>query len=238
MADTHSVERHLSLSIADYDREIRRLVAHYDEMVSEGLAIVQALVPPAGRIVDLGTGTGRLAEALARALPEARIVALDVDPGALEVAGTRLAGFGPRVELLQQSFAKPLPPCDAVVASLSLHHIHDLAEKTAVYRSIHEALVPGGALVVLDATVSADPRLGSLTFSRWADAMADHGIDGAAARAHFESWSKEDRYFPIRDELSALARAGYPHPECFWRRGPVSVYGGIKASWISVQHRQ
>lgn len=230
MADTHSVERHLSLSIGDYDREIRRLVAHYDEMVTEGLAVVKALVAADARIVDLGTGTGRLAEALARALPDARVTALDVDPGALDVARTRLAAFGDRVTMLQRSFAEPLPTCDAVVASLSLHHVHDLGEKTAVYRSIHEALVPGGALVVLDATVSADPRLSALTFARWAETMAGHGIDAAAAHEHFASWSKEDRYFPLAAELDALARAGFPHPECFWRRGPVSVYGAIKAA--------
>jgi SAM-dependent methyltransferase len=139
-----------------------------------------------------------------------------------------LARFGARVKLVAQSFHEPLPACDAVVASLSLHHVHELDRKVAVHRTIHDALAPGGVLVVLDATVSADPRLSSLTFARWAAAMAEHGIDAATAHGHFRSWSKEDRYFPLVDELDALARAGFAHPECFWRKGPVSVYGAIK----------
>lgn len=228
MADTHSVERHLNLSIADYDREIRRLVPHYDEMVREGLSVLEALVAPDARIVDLGTGTGRLAEALAGAMPRAEVLALDVDPRMLEAARTRLARFGERVSLVAQSFHEPLPACDAVVASLSLHHVHELERKVAVHRAIHDALAPGGVLVVLDATVSADPRLSARTFTRWAEAMAEHGIDAATAHGHFRSWSKEEHYFPIVDELDALARAGFPHPECFWRKGPVSVYGAIK----------
>lgn len=228
MADTHSVERHLNLSIADYDREIRRLVPHYDEMVREGLSVLEALVAPDARIVDLGTGTGRLAEALAGAMPRAEVLALDVDPRMLEAARMRLARFGERVSLVAQSFHEPLPACDAVVASLSLHHVHELERKVAVHRAIHDALAPGGVLVVLDATVSADPRLSARTFTRWAEAMAEHGIDAATAHGHFRSWSKEEHYFPIVDELEALARAGFPHPECFWRKGPVSVYGAIK----------
>ena len=230
MADTHSVERHLSLSIADYDREIRRLVPHYDEMVAEGLSVLEALVAPDARIVDLGTGTGRLAEALAAALPHARVLAVDVDPRMLEAARGRLAHFGERVELLEQSFFEPLPACDAVVASLSLHHVDELDRKVAVHRTIHDALAPGGVLVVLEATVSADPRLRARTFARWATAMAEHGIDAATAHQHFRSWSKEERYFSIADELDALGRAGFAHPECFWRKGPVSVYGSIKGA--------
>lgn len=228
MADTHSVEAHLSLSIADYDREIRRLVPHYDEMVREGLSVLEALVAPDARIVDLGTGTGRMAEALALALPSARVVAVDVDPKMLAAARGRLARFGERVELLEQSFFEPLPACDAVVASLSLHHVHDLDRKVDVLRAIHDALAPGGVLVVLDATVSEHPRLSARTFTRWAEAMGEHGIDAATAHGHFRSWSKEDRYFPIADELAALGRAGFDHAECFWRKGPVSVYGAIK----------
>ncbi|MBN8609980.1 MAG: class I SAM-dependent methyltransferase [Deltaproteobacteria bacterium] len=230
MADTHSVERHLSLSIADYDREIRRLVPHYDEMVREGLAVLEALVAPDARIVDLGTGTGRLAEALAGAMPRAHVIAVDVDPRMLEAAGTRLARFGERVTLAPQSFFEALPACDAVVASLSLHHVHELDRKVAVHRAIHDALRPGGVLVVLDATVSGDPRLSARTFTRWADAMAEHGIDTATAHGHFRSWSKEERYFSLAEELDALGRAGFAHPECFWRKGPVSVYGAIKST--------
>ncbi len=228
MAQPHSVERHLSLSIADYDREIRRLVPHYDEMVREGLAVLEALVAPDARVLDLGTGTGRLAEALAKALPRARVLAMDVDPRVLEAARGRLAPFGERVEVREGSFFEALPACDAVVASLSLHHVHELDRKVAVHRAIHEALAPGGVLVVLDATVSEHPRLSARTFARWTDAMGEHGIDAATARAHFESWSKEDRYFPIADELRAIERAGFDHAECFWRKEPVSVYGAIK----------
>jgi tRNA (cmo5U34)-methyltransferase len=228
MADTHSVERHLGLSIADYDAGIRRLVPHYDEMVREGLTVLEALLAPDARIVDLGTGTGRLAEALALALPQAHIVALDVDPRVLEHARTRLARFGERVEVVERSFHDALPACDAVVASLSLHHVRELERKVEVHRAIHDALVPGGVLLVLDATVSDEPQLQEHTLARWAAAMAEHGIDGTTAQEHFRRWSTEERYFALADELGALASAGFPRPECFWRKGPMSVYGAIK----------
>jgi SAM-dependent methyltransferase len=106
------------------------------------------------------------------------------------------------------SFLDPLPAADAVVASLALHHVHDLETKTALYRAIHDALSPGGVLLNLDAAVSEGARLNGLVFDRMAERMGDHGITDAEARGHFASWAEEDRYLPLDAELGALREAG------------------------------
>ena len=40
-----------------------------------------------------------------------------------------------------------LPPCDAIVASYSLHHIRTPRAKLAFYRRCYRALRPGGVLI-------------------------------------------------------------------------------------------
>jgi hypothetical protein len=32
----------------------------------------------------------------------------------------------------------------------------------------------------------------------------------------------------VEQHLRALARADFASPECFWRRGPVAVYEGVR----------
>lgn len=226
----HSVEAHLGLKVADYDREIRRLVPHYDEMVAEGTALLSRLVAPDGHILDLGCGTGRMAAAIRGALPRASITLLDVDAKILDQARARFAAgedAAKGLSFVRGSFFDALPSCDAIVASLSLHHVQELDAKTRVYRSAHDALPPGGLFLVLDASVSADPRLSALTFDGWADWMVARGIEARAARAHFEAWAREERYVPIAEELGALREAGFGAPECFWRKGPLAIYGAL-----------
>lgn len=224
----HSVKRHLEVDPGEYDVEIRRLVPYYDDMLATGVELLAALGPPNAHVIDLGGGTGALSAAILARLPDARVTLLDVDAAMLDQARRRLEPFGERVELRAGSFVDPLPAADAVVASLALHHVHEMAAKTGVYAGIHAALAPGGAFLNLDAAVSAGARLAALTFDRWAERMAEQGIERADARSHFAAWSVEDRYFPLDEELAALRRAGFAEVECFWRRGASAICCGLR----------
>jgi tRNA (cmo5U34)-methyltransferase len=227
--ETHSVKRHLDVDAEGYDVEIRRFIPHYDDMIATGVELLRVLAPADGHILDLGGGTGALSSAVLDGLPGARVTVLDVDANMLGEARRRLARFADQVAFHEGSFLDPLPAADAVVASLALHHVHDLPAKMALYRAIHNALSPGGVLLNLDAAVTEDTRLNGLVFDRMAARMGDHGITDEQARAHFAAWADEDRYFPLDAELSALREAGFDEVECFWRRGLCAITCGLRA---------
>ncbi len=72
------------------------------------------------RAVDLGTGSGCIAIALAQAFPEARVDAVDVSPDALAVCeiNIRRHGLGERVRAVRSSFFERLePPYDLIVSN-------------------------------------------------------------------------------------------------------------------------
>jgi trans-aconitate methyltransferase len=147
MATTeHRVAAHLGLAASDYDAQIRRYTPRYDEMIDTVVAIIAAL--PAPFVIDLGAGTGALGGAILDRVPQARVRFLDIDPAMLDVAGARVAGHGARAELWRGSFDDALPACDAVVASLALHHVPERDRKRALYARIEERLAGAGAVVI------------------------------------------------------------------------------------------
>ncbi len=225
----HSVEQHLNVGASAYDAAIRTFVPHYDELLGTAVSLLKALAPKKAKILDLGGGTGALTEAVLAGLPEATAELLDIDPKMLEEAMKRLLSVSSRVKVTRGSFFDPLPQCDAVVASLSLHHIRGLAAKTKVYSSILGSLPPGGVFLNLDVTISGDPVLAELTYVRWAQGMRAHGISEPDARQLFRDWAEEDQYFALHEEFAAMLRAGFNEPECFWRRGSATIWGGRKA---------
>ena len=58
------------------------------------LLVEVALERRPGRVLDVGTGSGAIALAVADELPEAEVVATDTSPGALEVARANAARLG------------------------------------------------------------------------------------------------------------------------------------------------
>lgn len=73
------------------------------------------------RVADIGTGSGAIAVGLARLLPQARVVAVDISPEALEVARANAAanGVGERVEFRLGDLLEPLGDerFDAVISN-------------------------------------------------------------------------------------------------------------------------
>lgn len=228
----HRVAQHLGIDAASYDREIRRYIPHYEEMLATVVELLDEALPAQPLVMDLGAGTGALAAAILARLPRARVLLVDLDPAMLEVARARLSAFPGRFEIRTAPFTDPLPEgvdaVDAVVASLALHHVADLADKRELYTQLHDALRPGGLLLSADATVHDHGPEHDHVFRGWAAGMANHGIDAAEAAALFARWAAEDVYQPLEVELELLGTAGFRHPECFWRRGPMTVFGGFR----------
>ncbi|MBW2391091.1 MAG: class I SAM-dependent methyltransferase [Deltaproteobacteria bacterium] len=226
-AGPHSVRQHLRVDIDAYNEAIRRFIPGYEPMLSAAASAVAAIGPDL--VLDLGAGTGALSAALL-AHDEIRAVELlDVDPEMLEKARSRLAQFKDRAQFRLRSFDEPFPSCDAMAASLSLHHIPLMDAKRALYGRAFEALRSGGVFVNADCTMPADPEQRDEMYGLWVDHMATHGIEEAEARRHFEDWSAEDTYMPLEHELAALTGAGF-EAECVWREGPMSVMVGTKVA--------
>lgn len=212
----------------EYDVTIRRLVPHYEQMLATVIRWLDGHVPPRGLVVDLGAGTGGLSAAILAAMPDVHVQLVDIDPNMLQVAAARCAAYDGRYELRRGRFEDDLPRCDAVVASLALHHVERQAEKRELYRAVLGALEPTGLIVVGDALMYPDGPERIRMVEDMYRHMERHGMSRAEAEAHFAQWQEEDFYLSLPDELRILAEAGFRHPDVFWRDGAIAVYGAFK----------
>jgi SAM-dependent methyltransferase len=130
MSVSHSVASHLAISPAKYDARIRSLIPLYDELIAAVARALDHAGRPVRTIVDLGIGTGALARTCLERAPGARLWGIDADEEMMATARTRLGRLSRRVTMVTGSFLEaPLPSCDAMVASYSLHHIRTTRAK-------------------------------------------------------------------------------------------------------------
>jgi len=133
----------------------RRQGADWDEMRALDLpapaveAALGALVPEAGRLIDIGTGTGRVLELLGGRVREG--VGIDASKAMLALARARLAraGLSHCSVRLADMYRLPLEDAgfDVGVMQMVLHYAE---QPDAVLAEAARVLRPGGALVVVD----------------------------------------------------------------------------------------
>lgn len=137
--------RYFARHAADWD-ELRSL--HVGEGEVEA-AIARALADrPVGRLVDIGTGTGRMIELFGREAEQA--LGIDRSPDMLRVARAKLAEAGLEAELRQgDMYALPLPSgsADTVIIHQVLHYAQQPA---AAVSEAARLLAPGGRLLIVD----------------------------------------------------------------------------------------
>ncbi len=182
-ADRREAARVLAERARIASESFQRQGAEWDETRALDLpaaaveAALLAQVPPGGaaRVLDIGTGTGRVLELLAPSVAEA--IGIDASAAMLALARARLARAGLANAAVRRADMYRLPFADAgfdlVVAQMVLHYAEApgrvLAEAARV-------LTPGGRLVVIDLAAHRRADLALRFAHRWQGfAAADIG---------------------------------------------------------------
>jgi tRNA (cmo5U34)-methyltransferase len=161
--------------------------------------LVDALPARTERVLDLGTGDGRMLALVLGAAPGASGIGTDVSDEMLALARTRFTGNS-SVEICCHDLRQPVTagaPFDVVVSGLAIHHLED-ERKRSLFTEIHASLRPGGVFANLD-LVAAPNRSVHLTFR------------AAIGRTRDDP---EDRLTKLTDQLGWLEDAGYEEVDC------------------------
>jgi ubiquinone/menaquinone biosynthesis C-methylase UbiE len=100
-------------------------------------------------VLEIGAGSGSVAQRLLSDAPELAWTAIDIDPHMTQAAATRLRGFAGASVQTADATAMPFPDdsFDSVVSCLMLHHIIDWERAVAETARV---LRPGGIFVGYD----------------------------------------------------------------------------------------
>jgi tRNA (cmo5U34)-methyltransferase len=167
------------------------------------------------RVLDLGTGDGRLLAMLRADRPELAATGLDFSALMLERARRRFVG-DERVELIEHDLSQPLPDLgrfDAVVSSLAIHHLEH-ERKRSLYAEVFELLEPGGVFANFEHVASPTERLHEAFF--------------AAIDVSTEDADPSDRLLDVETQLGWLRELGFEDVDCYWKWLEMALLIGVR----------
>ncbi len=217
----------------DYDAAGPVIHPYYDEVQAAVVAALPFKASDAVKLIDLGGGSGRLAERLLSAFPAARVTVVDPSEPFLQLAKVRLARFGARAQFVscraqENDWRRLVGPVDAIVSTSALHHL-DADEKNAVFAACCDGLELGGLFVngdeyrpPSDATYRAyleewGEHMRSAvaagqtppSFAEIVDRWAERNLDGFGGERH----SGDDCHETIEEQTARLYGAGFKRVE-------------------------
>jgi tRNA (cmo5U34)-methyltransferase len=193
-------------------------------------ALLEFIPEDASRILDLGTGDGRLLALVKRHLAaqslvkhtnhQPQAVAIDFSPSMLEAARKRFAGDS-SVTVIAHNFDEPLPALglgasgkfDAVISCFAIHHVvHE--RKRALYAEIHALLNPGGVFCNLEHVASPTPRLHEEFLQRIGFTV--------------ETEDPSNKLLDVETQLQWLREIGFEDVDCHWKWRELALLAGRK----------
>jgi tRNA (cmo5U34)-methyltransferase len=178
--------------------------------------LLDQISPKAKRVLDLGTGDGRLLALVLLHNPAAEGVALDFSDPMLQQAKKRFASNS-CVQIVKHDFSFPLPKdlgyFDAVVSSLAIHHLTDRRKKE-LYTEVFSHLNPGGVFCNLDHVSSSSQSL--------------HQKFLAAINQAPETEDPSNKLLDVETQLGWLRQIGFVDVDCYWKWMEMALLVGVK----------
>ncbi len=181
---------------------------------AEGESTLLEFIPASTRrILDLGTGDGRLLALVKSEHPNTEAVAIDFSPAMIDAVKKRFAS-DVSVAVVTHNLDNPLPELgkfDAVISSFAIHHLaHE--RKRALYGEIFGLLKAAGVFCNLEHVASPTPRLHEEFLGK---------IDKRP-----ETEDPSNQLFDLTTQLNWLREIGFVDVDCHWKWRELALLAG------------
>ena len=184
----------------------------------EAEAVLLELIPEQTlRVLDVGTGNGRLLALVKQKCPQADAVGIDFSPMMLELAARRFAGDA-SIRIVSHDLDFHLPALgkfDVIVSSFAIHHlVHE--RKRALYCELFNSLSGGGIFCNLEHVASPTQKLHE-------DFLASIGFTP-------ETEDPSNKLLDVETQLGWLREIGFTDVDCLWKWRELALLSGRRAA--------
>lgn len=202
-------------AVEEYDKQIKKTVPFYEEMVQQIVDIVKMFNLQSLRWLDVGCGTGKMARTALDNFDIQKMVCIDVEQEMFEKA--EMFCNDRTVEFLQ---------CDVrelqyqeifdIVTAIQVNHYFKKDERIVAIKNCYDALEENGIYISFENFAPDSEDGAKLYLERWKEFQIASGKNEEEADSHVKRYGKN--YYPISitESIGLLKDCGFRMVEILW----------------------
>jgi len=222
------LKKHFNKEAEAFDKQVQKNIPCYNEMLT---ALINAIPnnKDSPKILDLGCGTGNIAQKALNRFPEAEVTCLDLSENMIEIAKDKLSSYE-NIEYIVGDFTQMElnTKYDVVLSSLALHHIPNDEEKEAMYKNIYETLEKDGVFYNADVIKANSNYNEELNNKIAIQEMKENGVTDEEIAEHKGKRDANDIPTTLIKHIKMLENVGFKEIDVIWKHYSNAVYGGSK----------
>lgn len=204
-----------AFSVLEYDRKIKMTVPYYEEFHNNVISVINSYFDYAVAWLDVGCGTGKMAEQALQNTEIERFVCCDNSSNMLNAAETRLDNAKAEFILSDVQNLNYKNEFDVVTAVQVFHYLSAEERRNAVQKCFG-ALRENGILITFE-NFAPDTEAGKrLYLKRWKQYQVQQGKTEEECENHILRYGKD--YFPIsvEEHKRLIKECGFKTVELLW----------------------
>jgi len=224
-----NVKKHFEEEAQAFDRIVVTLIPGYARMLEALVAALPFERSAPLRVIDLGCGSGTVAERVLEAFPNAQLTCLDLAQNMIAMARVKLERHRQvRYMTGDLNTFEFDGNYHAAVSSLALHHLPADDDKRRFYRRVYAGLRSGGVFYNADMVLGSTDSLQAEYMRQWRAFMLRAIPLEEIESRWIPNYLAEDRPAKLMHHIAWLTEAGFADVDVVWKRYNFAVYGGAK----------
>ena len=198
-----------------YDRDIVATLPYYEEYFKQIVDIVHTVFHIPIAWLDIGCGTGKMADMAVKNLQVKNMVCCDNSPQMLKMAKEHICSS--KVDFLETSIQnlEYNSNFDVITAILITHYL-EYEDRVTSIRNCYNALKKNGLFFSVENFAPANDMLKILYMKRWKNYQYKNGKSEEECQNHILRYNTEYFPIPITEQIRVLQKCGFENVEIFW----------------------
>lgn len=198
-----------------YDRGIVATLPYYEEYFEQIVDIVHTVFHIPIAWLDIGCGTGKMANIAVKNLQVKNMVCCDNSPQMLKIAKEHICSS--KVDFLETSIQNLEYNSDFdVITAILITHYLEYEDRVTSIRNCYNALKKNGLFFTVENFAPVNDVFKTLYMERWKNYQYKNGKSEEECQSHMLRYNTE--YFPITitEQIRVLQKCGFKNVEIFW----------------------